>query len=186
MSPAAQPVLFGSTGEKDFHRLTSSRYSTMVKRFAEKRSRKNPSRIIRHGRIVPFTLKEYQAWVLKQLGGKPDGVGRCFYSDYPFLQGHDCEQWIDLKSMVGDHVEPVSLGGSLSLDNYVGCCKACNDFKSKLPANDFRALREALKQLSPYGQREVVSRLRKSVALAAGTWAKKQAAPQQEIDDDDF
>lgn len=184
MTTAAQPVLFGSTAEKDFKRLTSSRYHTMVDRFKEKRDKNK--RITRHARIVPFTDKQYQAWVLEQMGGKFDGARRCYY---------ECGEWINVNTMVNDHRHPVSLGGSLGLENLVACCKACNDLKGKLPEKDFIALKDALLHcLTPFGAQEVTSRLRKAVSLAAGArWGQKKAQQQhqgptnpamQERDDD--
>lgn len=184
---AAQPKLFGSTAEQDFKRLIRSRYDAMVKRFSEKRDKNN--RITRHGRIVPFSLQQFQAWVLEALGGKADGAVRCYYQ---------CGDWITLHTMVLDHRHPVSLGGSLALTNLVACCDSCNALKGGLSEQDFGSLRNALgQQLSPFGMQEVTSRLRKSVKLAAGVrWAQKQkrkqalAAPstaaQQEMDQDEF
>lgn len=142
-----------------FHLRTASIHSSMVKRFKPKENKNG--RVIRLGRIVPFTLSEFRLWLLEQLEGKPGGTARCFYCNVPLFAD----------TLRVDHKIPASRGGSLSLDN---CCVACdrdNRMKGALTDIEFRALQVALGdmlrdgRLHPDGFKDLEKRLCGQVAI---------------------
>jgi hypothetical protein len=156
-----------------FHMRTASIHSSMVARFKQKENKNG--RVIRVGRIVPFTLAEFRLWLLEQLGGKPDGSTRCAYCTCPLFAD----------TLRVDHKIPASFGGELSLSNCCCCCDLCNRAKGQLSAGEFMALRIALDQmlhdgrLSIAGHGDVWKRLRGQTAIFRRFQANK-AKPKPE------
>jgi 5-methylcytosine-specific restriction endonuclease McrA len=145
--------------EVAFHTRTASIYSSMVSRFKQKMDKRG--RVMRQGRIVPFTLSEFRLWLLEQLGGKPDGSARCAYCNCPVFAD----------TLRVDHKIPVSRGGDLTL---VNCCVSCdrdNRMKGSLTADEFKALQVALGDLlrngslHPAGFEDICKRLAGQVAI---------------------
>lgn len=52
-----------------------------------------------------------------------------------------CGKRIGLYEFHGDHMTPVSRGGSDAIDNIAVCCKGCNLEKNTMTANEYRAYR---------------------------------------------
>jgi len=136
-------------------------------------------RIIRPGRIVPFTLSEFRLWLLEQLGGKPEGSARCSYCTTPIFAD----------TLRVDHKIPASLGGDLSLSNCCLSCDLCNRAKGQLSADEFHALRLVLDEmlhdgrLSVAGFQDVWKRLRGAVAIFRKFQAKKPKKESGFLDD---
>jgi 5-methylcytosine-specific restriction endonuclease McrA len=105
--------------EKAFEERMYSLYSSMKARFKEKRNKRG--KIIRIGRELPFDCLDFKVWAEKKLGGKAGAV-QCRY----------CRTWLTALDVGFDHLEPVSQGGSLGLDNLDACCKTCNNLKGNL------------------------------------------------------
>ena len=137
----------------EFMDLTRSRYNAMRVRLAERRNKRG--RILQVGRQIPFSLEEYRGWLLGKLHGE-QGVTRCEYCDRP----------IAISTLVTDHMEPISRGGELSLNNLAACCEPCNAAKGRLTAYEFKSLRVALNEIGVEARDEVLSRLAKSEKLA--------------------
>lgn len=111
---------------------TGQAYQSMKHRFGERKikSGRMQGRVTQVARAIPFTLDQFREWLLKQLGGNPNGTTRCLY----------CTAVLDAISVSFDHLEPVSQGGSLGLEN-LGCsCDECNRMKGKITARTFRKL----------------------------------------------
>ena len=61
-----------------------------------------------------------------------------------------CFEKIDIDSITIDHRHPKALGGKNRGDNYVPCCKRCNELKENLTYSDFiLSILESLKEHSP-------------------------------------
>lgn len=154
-----------------FHVRTASVHSSMVKRFKQKIDRRG--RVMRPGRIVPFTLSEFRLWLLEQLGGKPEGSTRCSYCGIPLFAD----------TVRIDHKIPASLGGQLSLDNCCCCCDLCNRAKGALSADEFHVLRVTLDEmlhdgrLSIAGHGDIWKRLRGQAAIFR-RFTPKKAKPE--------
>jgi len=142
-----------------FHTRTASIHSSMVKRFSSKTNKNG--RLIRPGRIVPFTLSEFRLWLLEKLGGKAEGSVPCAYCTSPLYAD----------TLRVDHQVPASRGGSLELSNCVCACDLCNRAKGELSADEFNAVRVVLDEmlhdgrLSIAGFQDVWKRLRGQVAI---------------------
>jgi hypothetical protein len=158
-----------------FHTRTASIHSSMVKRFASK-SNKN-GRLIRPGRIVPFTLSEFRLWLLEQLGGKPEGSARCAYCSCPVFAD----------TLRIDHKTPASFGGDLWLSNCCVACDLCNRAKGQLSAEEFQALRIVLDEmlhdgrLSVGGHGDIWKRLRGQTAIFRRFQANKPKKAESEL-----
>ena len=137
-----------------FNTITRSRYDAMQRRLAERRNKHG--RVTQVGRELPFSLEDFRAWVLTQIGGSEYGVGRCEY----------CVRPIDLERLVSDHATPISAGGDLGLSNLVGCCERCNAAKGPMWAHEYRALLKFLLTISPESAENIIVRLAKSEKLA--------------------
>jgi len=142
-----------------FHTRSASIHSSMVARFKQKVNKNG--RVIRYGRLVPFTLSEFRLWLVDQLGGKPEGSARCAYCTTPVFAD----------TLRVDHKIPASFGGDLSLSNCCVSCDLCNRAKGQLSADEFQALRLALDEmlhdgrLSVGGHGDVWKRLRGQTAI---------------------
>lgn len=152
-----------------FHTRTGSIHSSMVGRFKQKLNKNG--RMIRVGRIVPFSLAEFRRWLLDQLGGKPEGSTRCAYCGTPLFAD----------SLRIDHKIPASRGGSLDLSNLACSCDRDNRMKGQLTDSEFRALLVTLGdmlhdgRLHPDGFQDVLKRLCGQVAI----FRKFQAKPKK-------
>ena len=76
----------------------------------------------RHGKLIRFHFYEYRDKAHKALI-----VGLCPY----------CFKELDTSNISGDHVDPISWGGSWDLDNVEFCCLPCNIKKSDKPLRHF-------------------------------------------------
>lgn len=77
---------------------------------------------------------------------------------YEKYNGHCayCGCKLELKDMQVDHLLPVCLGGTNSLDNYMPACRMCNFYKSTYPLEKFR---EQLDEIQSRLKREFIYRL---------------------------
>jgi len=131
----------------------------MRKRFQEKRNKKG--RIMRIGREVPFTLTDFRAWLIEQLGGTTEGMARCAYSGVPVTA-------LDLRV---DHDIPISRGGSLGLENLCVTTDSANREKGGLTGEEYRNLLSNLEGLlqqgllHPDGFKDIRKRLRGQTAI---------------------
>lgn len=115
---------------------TGQAYQAMKHRFGERRIKTGrlKERITQYARPIPFTLDQFREWLLKQLGGNPNGTTRCVH----------CGMVLDAINVSFDHLAPVSQGGSLGLENLGTSCDECNRMKGKLTAPTFHKLMEWL------------------------------------------
>lgn len=130
MTRVAKPL--GMPLEIAFLSRTSQIYSAMKARFKEKRNKRN--KIIRVGRELPFSRMDFQDWMLKELGGNPNGTCRCEYCNIP----------LDAMNFTVDHRDPVSQDGELGLHNLAPACGPCQKLKGKLSRKTFAWLVKAL------------------------------------------
>jgi hypothetical protein len=110
-------------------------YHHMRERVKEKRTKKN--RIIQVGRQIPFTLDQFNDWLVSQFHGDPNGVIKCRY----------CTRMITGMDFQVEHVEPLKQGGSLDLENLALVDEECNRFKGNLTESAFAMLKEFLRRL---------------------------------------
>jgi hypothetical protein len=84
------------------------------------------------GREMPFSLPEFRAWLLEQLGGNAAGVVHCAY----------CTAWLNVQTLCVDNAIPLAPPwyGSLDLENLACACSACNGRKGRMSAEGFRKL----------------------------------------------
>jgi 5-methylcytosine-specific restriction endonuclease McrA len=148
--PIGIGVLFPRDAHKTFMDVTRSRYSGMVERL--KRKELPP---------LDFDLDAFRADVLGVLGGKEDGVVVCRY----------CKMYFGVEDIAVDHAQPLSRGGKTGLSNLDYPCKRCNDIKGSLTIDELLKLIEFLEKEIPLARQDVLSRLQKAVALAAGARA---------------
>jgi hypothetical protein len=107
---------------------------------------------------VPFTLEEFRADVLS-VTKTEDGPIQCRY----------CKHWFVLDDVAVDHADPLSRGGSSALDNLDYPCHPCNDRKGSLTSAEYNRLLEFLESpFMRFARRDILSRLEKANALAAG------------------
>lgn len=99
-------------------------------------------------RELPFTLDEFRAWAKNKIGL---GAVKCFY----------CPRPIDILHFEPDHYWPLSLDGSLGLENLVPACDDCNRLKGEMPPDDFIALMDfAEHKISMIGYADLTKRLK--------------------------
>ena len=77
--------------------------------------------------ILPFTRREFTAWLWKQMGLQ---AILCPY----------CRAPIDILSMQLDHKTPLRRGGGPELDNLQVLCKGCNGSKGEFTHEEYSAL----------------------------------------------
>ena len=152
LMPTAKPnlragSLFPQDARSAFLRVTGQRYDAMRARFERK---KLPS--------LPFSKDELRADILAEMGGRYDGALVCRY----------CHRHLTLEEIAIDHAAPLSRGGALDLSNLDYPCKACNDAKGGLTLSEFEHLLAYLDQIHPFARKDILSRLKKANALAAG------------------
>lgn len=140
-------MLFPNQRKTDFLGMTRQQYDNMKKRIAKK---KLPP--------LNFTLDDYRAHVLRAFGGAEDGAIQCRY----------CRAWFSLSETAVDHAMPLGRGGSSGLDNLEFPCRADNDGKGQLTPEEYDKLLNFLLFEIPLGRSDVLSRLRRANALAAG------------------
>ena len=164
----------------DFMKRSYTTYRHMVERFTQKQDKRG--RIIRVGRVVPFNLEDFRAWLREQLGGSEGGVARCRYCGTP----------IDVLNSEVDHMSPPDRGGSLELENLALACPDCNQQKGSLLAASFIALKQWTRDnLPPECTKNLFSRLQSQTALAS--WRNREIgrqlrekAKQEEIQREQF
>lgn len=127
----------------------------MKERFKEKRNKKG--RILRIGRVLPFTREQFEKWVWGKLGG-PNGAASCRY----------CKTMMTALDMGFDHVDPVSQGGSIGLDNLDLCCQECNRLKGNLSCATFMWLLSAMEKAGLPNQMTVADRKSLEMRLKSG------------------
>lgn len=148
--------------EKTFKDRTETIYEGMKKR-AKK-----------YGRFVPFTLQEFRAIVMDNLGGRPDGVIQCTY----------CTMWLNIKTLCLDHRTPVAppWNGGFEAENLAASCHSCNSRKGKISEPGFRKLVEwVTENLDRRDQGDLFNRLSHGGKGQQQAWkeerAKKAAKP---------
>lgn len=140
-------ILFPKIARTSFVDLTRSRYDNMCRRM-EKKKLPPP----------PFDLEQFRADVVSVMGGNEDGVIVCRYCNRPFT----------LQETAVDHATPLSRGGSAGLENLDYPCRQCNNRKGSLTVAEYSYLLECLERMHPLARQDVLSRLEKANALAAG------------------
>lgn len=140
-------ALFPQAARTSFVDLTRSRYQGMCDRMKKK---KIPP--------PPFDLEAFRADLTAVMGGTEDGPIQCRY----------CHRWFTLAEVAVDHSTPLSRGGSAGLENIDYPCKADNDRKGSLTLQEYTALLTFLDSCHPLMRKDVLSRLERSNALAAG------------------
>src|ERR1041385_2924441 len=55
-----------------------------------------------------------------------------------------CNGRIDANNFSSDHMQPVSRGGTFSLDNIAVCCKSCNEAKGNMSLEEYQAFQSFL------------------------------------------
>jgi 5-methylcytosine-specific restriction endonuclease McrA len=154
-----------------FHTRTASIHSSMQHRFKQKLNKRG--NVIRVGRLVPFTVAEFRAWLLEKLGGKAEGSTACAYCRTPLFAD----------TLRVDHAEPVSRGGKLGFGNLAVSCDRCNKMKGGLTASEFQNLKIVLGdllrsgQLHPAGFTDIEKRLCGSAARY-GSFHQKKPKPK--------
>jgi hypothetical protein len=140
-------ALFPQAARTSFVDITRSRYQGMVERMKKK---KIPP--------PPFDLEQFRADVVGVMGGTEDGVIQCRY----------CLRWFTLQEIAVDHGTPLSRGGSAGLDNLDYPCAADNKRKGSLTVAEYQELLAFLNTKHPLMRANVLSRLERADALAAG------------------
>lgn len=118
--------------ESAFYIRTSHNYNAMKKRFGERRIKtgRQAGRVTQVGRPLPYTLDQFRDWLMQQFGGNPNSTCKCYH----------CPAVLDAMNVGFDHLNPVSQGGSLGLENLVPCCGVCNRIKGLLSLDTFQRL----------------------------------------------
>jgi len=151
----ATPHLPFQSVESRFTVKSQQLYNSMAQRFKEKRDKRGC--VLRVGRTVPFTLAQFRAWLLEQLGGE-NGVVKCTY----------CADWLSIDTMVLDHEVPIKQGGSLDLDNLDLICKNDNQAKGGMTGESYQRLLDwSATNLPPACRADMLHRLAIAVQLAA-------------------
>ena len=156
----ATPHLPLDTVEDQFDEKVNRIFYNMRSRFKEKTNKRG--RVIRIGRVVPFSKEQFAGWLLRKLG-TPGGVVKCVY----------CADWLSLDNLVLDHRMPVALGGSLDLDNLDLVCKLDNDQKGGMCGHCYQALLDwsagerRFVAVHPECRKDMLQRLSIAVQLAA-------------------
>jgi 5-methylcytosine-specific restriction endonuclease McrA len=140
-------VLFAQASRTTFNDLTRSRYQGMVDRLKKK---KLPA--------LTFSLEEFRTDIRNVMGGVEDGAIMCRF----------CRRWFTLSEIAVDHSMPLSRGGSPNLTNIDYPCKPCNSRKGSLTTQEYAELVLFLEGKHPLMMKDVLSRLEKANALAAG------------------
>jgi len=140
-------TLFPKEAHKSWMEITGSRYRSMCERLKKK------------GLPAPtFNLYEFRQDILSVQGGNDDGPIQCRY----------CNRWFTLAECDVDHGTPLGRGGSSGLDNLDYPCAQDNDRKGGLTVAEYTALLAYLNTVHPLARQDVLSRLEKANALAAG------------------
>lgn len=143
----ATASLFPAQAKSAFLAVTRTAYGNLKRRLAKK---KLP---------LVFSQDEFRAHILKEfMGGSYDGAVQCRY----------CFALIDITEVAFDHAIPLIRGGALELHNTEAICGPCNRRKGALLPAEYCALLSFLEREIPFGRSDVLSRLEKAVALAAG------------------
>lgn len=165
------PSLFPDQARRRFMAVTGSRYDAMQTRMEKKG--------LGH---LPFSKDTFRDYILRQLGGAYDGAVQCRY----------CKSWLTIDTLAIDHAMPLHRGGAGDLFNLSLICQPCNARKGKLTPDEYLRLLDFLERETPLARVDILSRLEKSVKLAAGmrrhamkakgfVKAKQQVAVQEEF-----
>jgi hypothetical protein len=140
--------LFPQDAHTTFMTITGNRYRNMVLR-CQKKGLPKPS----------FTLEDFRRDLLDNvLGGNEDAPIQCRY----------CLRWFTLAEVDVDHGTALSRGGPTGLDNIDYPCAQDNDRKGSLSVAEYKDLLAYLEKIHPLARQDVLSRLEKANALAAG------------------
>jgi 5-methylcytosine-specific restriction endonuclease McrA len=140
-------ALFPKIAHSSFIELTGNRYRSLLERLKRK------------GLPAPsFTLEDLRADLLRVMGGDEDGPLICRY----------CHRAFTLQEIALDHATPLSRGGGLGLDNIDFPCQQDNARKGSLTVSEYQALLAFLDTQHPLARQNILSRLEKANALAAG------------------
>lgn len=136
--------------QREFREITARKYAKM--RWRAKPRYYTRGRLKGHVRVpertIPFTLDQFRAWVMEQMG---HNARQCFY----------CPRLIDVLHFEPDHFHPLELGGSFGLENLVPACEDCNNMKGAMPGDDFQAFMElANNKISQAGRDDLFKRVR--------------------------
>jgi 5-methylcytosine-specific restriction endonuclease McrA len=125
-------------------------YSRMKGRFAAKyhATGKNAGLIRIPERPLPYSEPELLRWLESVFPF--GGTRQCPYCRVP----------MDAFSCTLDHIEPVSRGGSIGLENMEPVCETCNRIKGGLTREEFMELWQWLMRIDPAGSADVVRRLK--------------------------
>ena len=137
-----------------FMTRTLSIYKNGVRRFSgktDKRGREYGLRL-----QTKYSLSEFRAWILTQLGGSEEGTVRCAY----------CGTWLDAGTFFTDHRVPPARGGTLTLENLSACCEPCNNRKGGMTADSWMFIMKCADQLPEKCRRDMFHRLEVAVKLA--------------------
>lgn len=141
-------TLFQQDAHSTFMTITGSRYRGMVARLERKKLPK-----------LTFTLEQFRRDLLDNvMGGKEDAPIQCRY----------CHRWFTLAEVDVDHATALSEGGSTGLDNIDYPCAQDNDRKGSLSVAQYTDLLAYLDKIHPRARQDILSRLEKANALAAG------------------
>jgi 5-methylcytosine-specific restriction endonuclease McrA len=116
-------------------------------------SRKNKGAQIEipSNQVLPYSFQDFFDWVWRKYGTR---VVQCPW----------CSASIDFRTMQFDHIEPLSRGGSLNLDNLAGVCEECNALKGEQGPEEFRALINFFSTISNYQRKYLEQRIRAGAA----------------------
>jgi hypothetical protein len=126
--------------EKQFHDRASSIYDGQRDREKKRLIKALPTNVpfpFSGDEILPYSRKEFCSWLFARVGL---GVIICPY----------CKAPIHLLTLTIDHSIPLSVGGSLGLDNQEPTCERCNLLKGELCPEEFRELLRLLDQATPH------------------------------------
>lgn len=147
----------------EFMKRSISVYNGMKERFGDQffKHGKRKGQLRKAGRSIPFTLEQFRAW----LHGQLDWMELLGEKERPKCEY--CEVEVTIQNCGIDHVESVSRGGSLGLENLSArICQRCNQRKGELSRVAFKALYDFVRQLPEADRLNILNRLEISVSLA--------------------
>ena len=115
---------------KDFEKRANQLFESCRDRWKKKLQKGLPKGVILDiapEAVLPFTRRQFQAWLWKQTGL---GAFSCIY----------CRAAIDIVSCQLDHKTPLRRGGGPELDNLQVICKRCNQVKGELSHEEYSIL----------------------------------------------